>query len=281
LQLVQLQHAQERFREHSIGLVGVSYDNQAILKDFSIRQGITFPLLADPQSELIQRFGVFNTTATGFTKGMAYPGFIYIGPDQQIRETFFEKQYAARYTANNVLARLFPELAESDLRTLAADHLQLQLGQSDVVVGPGSRVTLTLEITLPPSVHVYAPSVHGYKPISLTMEQIAEVNIRSPQYPESKVLYLPAIHEQAPVFEGKFRILQDVVISYSEGFRQSLQAMPKGTTRALTLKGTLFYQACDDAVCYLPEQVPVSWDLQVRPLDVTRVRKGIQHTEKP
>jgi hypothetical protein len=276
-----LQYAQSRFQEHGIGLVGVSYDSQAILKDFSTRQGITFPLLADTKSELIQRFGVLNTTATGFTKGMAYPGFVYIGPDKQIRETFFEKQYAARYTANNVLTRLFPELAEFDLRTLAADHLQLQLGQSDVVVGPGSRVTLTLEIVLPPNVHVYAPSVRGYKPISLAMEQIAEVNIRSPQYPESKVLYLPAIREQAPVFEGKFRILQDVAISYSEGFRKSLQAMPKGTTRPLTLKGTLFYQACDDAVCYLPAQVPVSRNLRVGPLDVTRAREGIQHTEKP
>jgi hypothetical protein len=276
-----LQHAQQRFREHGIGLVAVSYDSQAILKDFSTRQGITFPLLADTKSELIQRFGVLNTTATGFTKGMAYPGFIYIGPDKQIRETFFEKQYAARYTANNVLTRLFPELAEFDLRTLAADHLQLQLGQSDVVVGPGSRVTLTLEIVLPPKMHVYAPSVRGYKPISLAMEQIAEVNIRSPQYPESKVLYLPAIHEQAPIFEGKFKILQDVVISYSEGFRKSLQAMPNGTTRPLTLKGTLLYQACDDAVCYLPAEVPVSWNFRVGPLDVARAREGIQHTEKP
>jgi hypothetical protein len=276
-----LQQAQRRFQEHGIGLVGVSYDTQAILKDFSTRLGITFPLLADPKSEIIQRFGVLNTTATGFTKGMAYPGFIYIGPDKQIRETFFEKQYGARYTANNVLTKLFPELAEFDLRTLAADHLQLQLGQSDVVVGPGSRVTLTLEITLPPRMHVYAPSAHGYKPISLAMKQIAEVNLRSPQYPESKVLYLPAIHEQAPVFEGKFRILQDVVISYSEDFRKSLQAMPKGTTRPLTLKGTLFYQACDDAVCYLPAQVPVSWDLRVGHLDVARAREGIRHTEKP
>jgi hypothetical protein len=276
-----LQQSKQRFRDHGIGLVAVSYDSQAILKDFSTRQSITFPLLADPKSELIQSFGVLNATATGFTKGMAYPGFIYIGPDQRIRETFFEKQYAARYTANNVLTRLFPELAESDLRTLSADHLQLQLGQSDVLVGPGSRVTLTLEIALPPKMHVYAPPVHGYKPISLAMEQIAEINLRSPHYPDSKVLYLPAIQEQAPIFEGKFRILQDVVISYSEGFRRSLEAMPKGTTRPLTLKGTLFYQACDDAVCYLPEQVPVSWDLRVEPLDVARARKGIQHTEKP
>jgi hypothetical protein len=276
-----LQHAQQRFREHGIGLAGVSYDSQPILKDFSTRQGITFPLLADPKSELIQRFGVLNTTATGFTEGMAYPGFIYIGPDRKIRETFFEKQYATRFTANNILTRLFPELAESDLRTLSAPHLQLQLGQSDVVVGPGSRVTLTLEVTLPPDLHVYAPGARGYKPLMLEMEPIPEVNLRPAKYPEPKVLFLPAIHEQAPVFDGKFRISQDVVVSYSDTFRASLGENKNSAGRSITLKGTLLYQACDATICYLPDRVPVSWDLLVKPLDSVRAPKGIQHAEKP
>lgn len=276
-----MQNAQQRFRERGIGLVGVSYDSQAILKEFSARQGITFPLLADPNSELIQRFGVLNTTATGFTKGMAYPGFMYIGPDRQIRETFFEKQYAARYTANNILTKLFPELAESDLRTLSAPHLQLQLGQSDVVVGPGSRVTLTLEVTPPANIHVYAPGVRGYKPIALQIERIPEINLRPTQYPKSKVLFLPAIHEQVPVFDGKFKISQDVVISYSEGFIESLRTEKNSVGRSITLKGILSYQACDESICYLPDQVQVSWDLVVTPLDSVRAREEIQHAEKP
>jgi hypothetical protein len=276
-----LQQARQRFEERGIGLVGVSYDSQAILNDFSARQSIIYPLLADPKSVLIERFGVLNSTATGLTKGMAYPGFIYIGPDRRVRETFFEKQYAARYTANSILAKILPELAEFDLRTLSAEHLNLRLGQSDVVVGPGSRVTLTLDITLPPKMHVYAPSAHGYKPISLVLEKIPEINLRPPQYPESKVLYLPAIHEDAPVFEGKFKIVQDVLISYSEDFRKSVQAMPSGTTRPLRLKGTLFYQACDDAVCYMPEKLLLSWDLSVARLDTVRARKGIRHAGNP
>src|SRR5262249_32815394 len=149
--------------------------------------------LADPRSEVIERFGVLNTAATGFTKGMAHPGFVYIGPDKKIREVFFEKQYAARFTANSVLAKLFPELTESDLRTLAAPHLELQLGQSDAVAGPGSRVTLTVNIALAPGVHVYAPGAKGYKPITLEIEPAPEFSLRPAKYPEAKVLFLQAI----------------------------------------------------------------------------------------
>jgi len=39
---------------------------------------------------------------------------------------------------------------------------------------------------------------------------------------------------------------------------------------ALTLSGTLDYQACDDAICYLPVSVPVSFTLEFQHLDYQR-----------
>jgi AhpC/TSA family protein/cytochrome c biogenesis DsbD-like protein len=272
-----LQHAQQRFRDRGIGLAAVSYDSQAILKDFSTRQGITFPLLADPQSEIIRRFGVLNTFATGATKGMAFPGFIYAGPDGRIKETFFEKQYAERYTANNVIAKLFPELAESDIRTLSAPHLQVRLSQSDVLVGPGSRITLTIGIVLPKDIHVYAPGVKGYKPIVLQVDPAPEITLRPAHYPLPKTLFLPAIHEKVPVFEGKFKISQDATISIDHAFMAALKSENNGAGKTIKITGTLFYQACDQKVCYLPDKLPVSWELTVKPLDTTRSPADIQH----
>lgn len=85
----------------------MSYDSKAILKEFSDHHGISYPLLADPQSAIIKRFGVLNPDATDFMKGMAFPGYIYIAPDGRIQQTFFERNYRERYTANNVIATLF------------------------------------------------------------------------------------------------------------------------------------------------------------------------------
>jgi len=36
---------------------------------------------------------VLNTEATGFTKGMAHPGYFYVTPDGAMKEKFFETAY--------------------------------------------------------------------------------------------------------------------------------------------------------------------------------------------
>ena len=47
--------------------------------------------IADPKSEIIRSYGVLNTEATGFTKGMAQPGYFYVTPDGRVKEKFFER----------------------------------------------------------------------------------------------------------------------------------------------------------------------------------------------
>lgn len=257
-------------------MVGISYDNQAILKFFSDQHGISFPLLADSKSEVIRRFGVLNPRGVGFSKGMAIPGFFYVGADGRIKETFFEVNDYARYTANNVIAKLFPELISADERNVPALHLKLKLTQSDTDVVPGSRVTLMATVSLPRDVHVYAPGARGYKPVQLELDPTPDAVLHAVHYPRSKVLLLPAIHEKAPVFEGTFGITEDVTIAYTGAFIERVMKGPISGT-ALTLTGKLFYQACDTKICYPPDVLPVSWRLTVKPLDHSRAPEAIRH----
>src|SRR5215470_15422210 len=104
MQLVQLQRAQQKFKDQGIGITAISYDSPDILREFAQRQQITFPLLADPTSGIIRRFHVLNREAKGMTAGMAHPGFLYVDRTGHIQETFFESAYTDRYTANNVIA---------------------------------------------------------------------------------------------------------------------------------------------------------------------------------
>ena len=279
MQLVQLQSAQSRFRQHGIGLVAVSYDNQAILKEFSHRHGIEYPLLADPQSVIIKRFVVLNPDAVDFTKGMAFPGYVYVSRDGTIQQTFFEQDYKERYTANNVIAQIFPELNEADLRTLTAPHLQLRLAQSDLVVGPGSRVNLAVEVTLPPDIHVYAPGAQGYKPIVVQLDSTPELKLGPVFYPQPQTLFLSAINEKMPVSSGTFRMVQQVTVSVAPEFMSSLRGNG-AAGKPLSLSGTLFYQACDETKCFLPEKVPLSWQFTAVPLDLQRASENIRHSGK-
>ena len=172
-----------------------------------------------------------------------------------------------------MIAKLFPELGQEVTGTVDAPHLQVALQQSDRTSVPGTRITLSAEVRLPAEMHVYAPGTEGYKTIKLVLDPTPELEFKPVVYPASKVLYLPAIQEKVPVFEGTFRINQDVKVSSSSEFWGSLGADGK----TFTIMGKLEYQACDQTKCYFPTSLPVKWQLQVFPLDRTRSPLDIRH----
>jgi len=120
---VQLQNARQRFEAREIKLAAISYDSPAILKEFADRRKIDYPLLADPESKIIAAFGVLNPEATGMQKGMALPGYFYVDANGIIREKYFEAKYTDRFTANNVMVKVFPELAEEVSQKVSAPIL--------------------------------------------------------------------------------------------------------------------------------------------------------------
>lgn len=270
---MQLQNAKQRFESQGIKLAAISYDSRAILAEFAERLKIDYPLLSDPGSAVIRRFHVLNEKAVGINEGMALPGFFYMDKGGVIREKYFETSYADRFTPNNVIAKLFPELTLEVSQKVNAPHLEMELAQSDRTVIPGNRLSLTVEVQLPPDVHVYAPGVHGYIPVQLKVQSSPAIRLASLSYPAEKMLYLAAIKEQVPVFTGAFRIVQDIKIVASRAMTEWLGA----TGKLIQVTGELKYQACDQTVCYPPTSVPVSWQLQVLPPDEERSPEAIRH----
>jgi AhpC/TSA family/Disulphide bond corrector protein DsbC len=254
-------------------LAAISYDSVEILKYFADRRKIEFPLLADPDSKAIDAYQVLNAEAVGQYKGMARPGYFFIDTQGIIKEKFFDPKYRERLTGNSLIAKLFPELAQEVTGTVDAPHLQVAVKQSDRIAIPGSRITVTAEVQLPPDVHVYAPGTEGYKSIHLAIDPVPELSLLPPVYPPSEVLFMPAINERVPVFQGTFRISQDVKVSSAAEFSSSLGTEGK----TVTIAGRLNYQACDSKVCYLPASVPVHWELQILPLDRQRAPENIRH----
>lgn len=205
--------------------------------------------------------------------GPARPGYFFIDPQGVIREKFFEAKYRERLSGNNVVAKLSPELGEEVIHTVQAPHLEVGVEQSDHTGVPGSLITLIVEVRLPRDIHMYAPGTRGYKPIDMVMDPKTNMEFKPAIYPPSQVLFMPAIKERVPVFEGTFRIRQDVKISSAAEFSNSLGA----DGRVITIDGKLHYQACDSKTCFLPNTVPVQWQLKVLPLDRQRAPEDIRH----
>jgi len=164
-------------------------------------------------------------------------------------------RYRERLTGNSLLAKLFTELGQEVTETVEAPHLQLALEQSDATGDPGTRITLAVEVRLPPDVHFYAPDTKGYKPIKLPLDPIMRLQLQRVVYPPSKTLYLRAIKEPVPVFGGSVHISQDIQVATGAEFWGS----PGKDGKTFTITGKLEYQAWDKITCYVPTSVPVKW----------------------
>lgn len=269
-----MEKAHSRFQQRGIALAALSYDNVATLRDFSARKNIHYPLLSDVESKVIGDFHMIdpddstsNIPAYG-AKHVSYPGWFFFDRDGVLKERFIDPFWGDRYTANNVIARLFPELIENRAAPVKTPQLSVVTAQSDTTASPGSRVTLSVEIELPEKMHLYAPGAQGYKPVELILDPGNEFEARPALYPRSEILRLEAIGESAPVYRGKVRISQDVVMSFRSAFTNTL---PKdGTARTVEISGHLRYQACDDRTCFRPAEMPLKWRIDVHRNDQER-----------
>ena len=139
---------------------------------------------------------------------------------------------------------------------------------TDSTVAPGTHFSLVLDVRPARGMHVYAPGVTGYKPITLTIEPQQWVTMRAAQYPQPEDYHFKPLDEHVQVYQRPFRIVQDVTLEASP----EAQAALKDVT-SLTIRGSLSYQACDEKICFTPQSVPLTWTVGVRQLDRERVKR--------
>ena len=86
-----------------IELVGISYDSPAVLKTFSERAKITFPLLSDPDSKTIEAYHIRNEAAKGKAVGVPHPGTFILDRHGVIRAKLFLEGYRERHTTEALI----------------------------------------------------------------------------------------------------------------------------------------------------------------------------------
>lgn len=271
--MVELDEKKAEYARRGIGIAALSYDRVEVLNDFAARKGISYPLLSDPDSNVIRAFGILNETVQAGTPfyGVPWPGTFFVDAKGVVTARYFEKDYRERYTAGNILLKVTPPDSTGWAET-KTKHLTLRHGASDQNVRGGDRIALALEVALPAKMHVYAPGVKGtYIPISWTLDPTAGVKAADAAYPASKMLHLAAIRETVPVYEGRFRVTRDITLPQ----QKELLALA-GEGRTLTVKGAFKYQACDDKICYTPVTVPLTWTFRVEEHDPRRVPEALR-----
>jgi peroxiredoxin len=288
---VELQGRVKELQEQGLGVAAVSYDPPDVLASFSRQHGITFPLLSDEGSATITRFGILNPlpemalgphaadpalradiqkyvsggTPSARMVGIAFPGTFVLDQQGRVTSRFFEAFYVERNTVSSLLLKLGAGTAPVNASKISTAHLEATTYPSDPAVAPGNRFAITLDIVPRPGMHVYAPGASGYRVVTVHIEPQPFVRALPIQYPASEIYFFAPLNERVPVYQQPFKLLREVVV---EGTPQAQAAL--GGKDAVTLTGTLEYQACDDKICFNPVSLPLSWTMSLRPLVTQR-----------
>lgn len=131
-------------------------------------------------------------------------------------------------------------------------HLSIDTSASAATVAPGGKLTLYVDVTPKPKMHVYAPPQELYLPVALTLDPPAAVTAAAPAFPPGEHFFFAPLKEDQLVYMKPFRIGDDVTVA------------PSAKPGPVTIKASLRYQACDDEVCYIPQTVPLRWTVTIQ-----------------
>ena len=257
---MELQSRYDEIRKQGLGLVAISYDAPETLKQFAKSRAITFPLIADPGSATIKRYGLFNDTVDPKSRsyGIPHPGTFIVDRKGVVVSRFFEDAYQERYTTGAILGGV----TGAPSITASTQHLSMTASVSDGTVAPGERVSVVANVTPARNMHVYAPGKHTYQVVKLEIEPQPWLKIHPVTYPASEIYHFKPLDERVEVFIKPFRLRRDVTFLATPEAAKQLASMSTAT-----ISGALEYQACDDKVCFNPARVPISFTVTLKGLD--------------
>jgi AhpC/TSA family/Disulphide bond corrector protein DsbC len=273
---VELESQVGAFRDRGLKIAALSYDSAEVLKDFAARRGISFPLLSDQDSSVIRAFGLLNEVdypVGNFAHGVPFPGVFIVDASGVVRRKTFEKTYQERRTAASLL---LDEGVAPGAAVVALQNAQftLKTSLSNHEAAIGQRITLMLDFEMGPKMHAYAPGVKGYRPLSFRLDPHPLIAAREVVHPASKPYRFEPLNETVPVYEGAFRLTQDLTVQAPS---RPAPGEPAATPiTEIPLTGTLDYQTCSDTVCHAPATAPLSFTIRLKPLDRERSPEALR-----
>jgi len=268
-QLVELQQALPKFKAAGIKLYAVSYDEADALAEFARHHRITYPLLSDKGSKVIRGYGIQNRFITKDQVpfyGIPFPGTYLVDEDGLVLEKFFNRNLAARESAEAVIDRGLGEILLSD------EEPTDRGGGDDVRItatyhGGGGNLKaavvrqLVVRFELVPGLHIYdepvpegmvATLIEIQGPLGLHTDEV----IKQP----TKPLQLPGLDAELHVWEDRTDFIIPV---WADSRLVSLvEELP---TEEVSITVRVHYQACDDRTCRIPETETLTVTVPVAP----------------
>jgi DsbC/DsbD-like thiol-disulfide interchange protein len=145
-----------------------------------------------------------------------------------------------------------PPFAQPDPR--APSRLAVAVSADAASIVPGRPLTLRFALRPAAGIHVYAPGNPDYIPVSVTLQLPKGVQADRAVYPPGEDYEFGELKEIVQVYSHPFEVRQRITVT---------RAAARAAGTALTIEGSVRYQACTDKVCFPPATAPVSLKLPI------------------
>jgi len=283
-QLVELQEALPKFTQAGIKLYAVSYDDPEALKDFSNAHSLGFPLLSDPDSAVIRRYGILNTLIAPHQApyyGVPFPGTYLVDESGIVTEKFFSRSLAIRESGEAIIDSALGEIL------LGGDEPQAGGGDDDVKItaafhgGAGTlrgtaRRELVVRFELGEGIHIYAdPVPEGMVATHVEVSGPPGLIVEPAQLPPSHTMQLAGVDADLHVWSGSVDI---VVPVWADSKITPLIEKASASNAIINVK--VSYQACDDKACRLPKSEEFKLEVPIEPFVTFKGSGGLLRGQK-
>ena len=249
----------EAFRRAGVRLYAVSYDEADALTDYAAAHDVTFTMLSDPDSEVIESFGILNTLIPPDDHpwyGIPFPGAYAVDAGGVVVAKFFEHNFAVRPGPEQLLAAALGQEFEVAAGASPVEQVSAAVAFDGDVVPMGVTRHIVATFRVPEGQHLYGPPVpDGLVAATIELDDIEGVLSYELLAPPTSPLTLSGSGDTLQVYDG------DVVLRLP--VTQNARAMQKDDDgRYVMITGRLRWQACNDVECFLPESLPFSFRVE-------------------
>jgi peroxiredoxin len=267
-----LQRTYEELRATGTEVFVISYDSVEVLDAFAKHYGVTYHLLSDVGSHVIQRLGMLNTklyeqqAAIGVPvaerhAGTPFAGTLVLDEDGVVVDKVVENDPRVRPSADAVRSRFTSGPPAQLALTAALNQPQVGItaGLASPVYRPFQQLVLHVTVEVEPGLHVYTrPTPPGLSPLGVDLRPRRSVVMTAPQMPSSTKIQTPGLDGELHVLEGRIAL------------QVPFHIVP--LRRLLPLWIDVTYQACSDTECYPPAQVSLAIGLRGKDVEPSRYR---------
>lgn len=106
--LIEFNEYADKFKALGYGVSAISYDSTAILQDFSMSHGLTYPLLSDQGAATVKAYNILNTQYKMGDEnyGIPYPGVVIVNPKGDVAYKYFFEGYRKRVKFSDLYQHL-------------------------------------------------------------------------------------------------------------------------------------------------------------------------------